>query len=375
MLRALSFGLFILFATAVQAFAACTLPYTLANGQTADASQVMANFTAINNCLSAGANFTGGYLNKFRNGTMDVWQRGTSGTATTTVSPSTQTAADGWYVMPAGGNVPWSQASGRGPTLYSLKVNGGATIGDIAIKQRIESFVAAPLEGQTVTVQAEIYNNTGATITPALTVKHAGAADAWTSSTTDVNAVSLQPCPNGSWTQVAYTFTASSSSGNGLEITFDFGNNFSLTSSSVQISEADVRSTPGATVGLNNTPPAPELRPISVELPFCQRYFEISTGLPGYPTPNSGSSANTWSPSTVWTFAVQMRASPTITISGWRTPATPQWQDYVGVSGSNLRVWNSGDATKEVTIDNNAINVTWTNGAQPFVNATASAEL
>jgi hypothetical protein len=38
--------------TAVQA--QCTLPYTLANGQIADASQVMANFNALANCLSPG---------------------------------------------------------------------------------------------------------------------------------------------------------------------------------------------------------------------------------------------------------------------------------------------------------------------------------
>ena len=33
------------------AAASCTLPYTLTNGQTADATQIMANFNALANCV------------------------------------------------------------------------------------------------------------------------------------------------------------------------------------------------------------------------------------------------------------------------------------------------------------------------------------
>ncbi len=258
------------------ASASCTLPYTLTNGQTADASQVMANLNAIIGCLGS---TTGGFVNKFRNGTMDVWQRGTSGTSTTTAGPTTQTAADGWYVVPTGANVTWNQVAGREPTVYSLKITGASSVTDVLVKQRIESSIAAPLAGQIVTVQAQIYNSTGNTVTPTLTVKHAGSADNWSSPVTDVSAVSLQSTPNSQWTQVAYTFSANAASSNGLEISFDFGNNFSGSGQSIQITELDIRSTPGVATGVNNTPPAPELRPIGSEMPFNLRYlFAINEG-------------------------------------------------------------------------------------------------
>jgi hypothetical protein len=280
-IRSAWFALLILIAGAMHspASASCTLPYTLTNGQTADASPVMANLNAVIACMGT---TTGTFVNKFRNGTMDVWQRGASGTSTTTSGPTTQTGPDGWYIVPTGANVAWSRTTGRGPTVYGLTVTGATSVTDVTVKQRIESYAAAPLEGQTVTVQAEIFNGTGASITPTLTVKHASSADSWSSPVTDVNAVALQPVGNGLWVQVAYTFTASTASGNGLEISFDFGNNLSSGSQSVQTTELDIRATPGVTTGINNSPPPPELRPVGVELAFCQRYYEIvGQGLTG----------------------------------------------------------------------------------------------
>ena len=99
--------------------------------------------------------------------------------------------------------------------------------------------------------------------------------------TADVNAVSLQSCANGAWTQVAYTFSANAASYNGLEIVFDFGNNFGANTKTIQITELDIRVTPGAPTGLNSNPPPPELRPIGMELAFCQRYFSTSLMLNG----------------------------------------------------------------------------------------------
>lgn len=229
----------------------------------------------------------GGLVNKFRNGTMDVWQRGTSSLTATTSGSYT---ADGWIVLPTGASVTCSQVSNNRTgalSLYALKVLGASSVTDVIVRQRIESYIAAPLAGQIVTIQAQVYNNTGGSITPKLTVKHAGSQDNWTSPTTDVNAVSLQACANSAWTQIAYSFTSSSSSGNGLEIDFDFGNNFGSSSDYITITELDIRVTPGATAGgTNSSPPPPELRPIFAEMPFCLRYYFNSANVPSGGTAN-----------------------------------------------------------------------------------------
>jgi Major tropism determinant N-terminal domain len=221
----------------------------------------------------------GGMVNKFRNGTMDVWQRGTSPSLTAATSGS-QYTADGWQVnwTASSSAAPTiSQAGGRLLTKSSLEITGATNITDVQVQQRIESLVAAAFCSQNVTVQAQVYNNTGASITPTLTVKRPSTQDGWSGTvSTDVNAASLQACANGAWTQVAYTFSANSASYNGLEIIVDFGNNFGSSSKDIQITECDIRVTPGATAGqTNSNPPPPELRPVAIETLFCQRYLYV----------------------------------------------------------------------------------------------------
>jgi hypothetical protein len=222
----------------------------------------------------------GGFLNKFRNGTMDVWQRGTS---SLTAATSGAYTADGWIVTPTGASVTVAQAGGRLLTKNSLQVTGASAVTDVQISQRIESSIAAAFCSQTVTVQAQVYNNTGAAITPTLTVKRPSTQDGWSGTINiDVNAVGLQSCTNGAWTLVAYTFSANAASYNGLQITFDFGNNFAANSKTVQITECDIRVTPGASIGVNTNPPPAELRPIATELALCLRYYYQIGGIADY---------------------------------------------------------------------------------------------
>ncbi len=228
-----------------------------------------------------GQNLPGGSLNKFRNGTMDVWQRGTSALAVSATTVFVYTA-DGWMVAgtySSGAGPTVAPAAGRLTTKNSLQVTGAANVSDVKIKQRIESLIAAAFCSQTVTVQAQVYNNTGGAITPTLTVNRPSAENNYTSVTADVNAVNLQACATGAWTQVAYTFSANAASYNGLEILFDFGNNFSATGKDIQITECDIRVTPGVATGLNANPPPPELRLLPNEIEFCERYFRKSNAL------------------------------------------------------------------------------------------------
>jgi len=325
-------------------------------------------------------NLPGGDVNKFRNGTMDVWQRGTSIAATT----SGGYTADGWIVAPTGAGVTAAQAGGGLLTKNSLQVTGASSVTDVTVKQRIESLIAAAFCSQTVTVQAQIYNNTRAAITPTLTVKHAGSQDVWTSPTTDVSAANLQSCANGAWSQVAYTFAASANSYNGLEISFDFGANLGSTSKSIQIAELDIRATPGVATGLNSNPPPPELRPIATELALCQRYFSTSFANGSAPVNATSSFATqiavayaTNSGIVAVNLPASMIAAPSITLYSSSLPTSPTNGQVSYYSGA----WTNGgsSATNNVRTGSFAISFsgTLTAGGAYLVAAgwAASAEL
>ncbi|MGP0058400.1 MAG: hypothetical protein ACLPID_03820 [Beijerinckiaceae bacterium] len=332
--------------TIVDQATASTSPFTGDTGSGGAAGAVPAppaGSAAESLFLGAGGSWAfpsqGGLVNKFRNGTMDIWQRGTSGLA---VGASTVFAytADGWMVAgtySSGSGPVVSQAGGRLTTKNSLQVTGASNVTDVKIKQRIESFIAAALCSQTVTVQAQIYNNTGGAITPTLTVNRPSAQDNYGSVTADVSAANLQTCANSAWTQVAYTLNANAASYNGLEILFDFGNNFSTTGKDIQITELDIRVTPGVSTGLNSSPPVPELRPIAAELAFCQRYYLKLGGnvsediiVAGYNTAGNGTAINMVYPAT-------MRANPTATQVGtWTSSNVSATNIYAGQTNASF---------------------------------------
>lgn len=230
--------------------------------------------------------FYGGFVNKFRNGNFDIWQRGTSLTVTT----SGAYTADGWIVTPTGASVTVSQDSTRpsgADNLLALKIAGAASVTAVNLVQRIESYVAAPLANQLCTVKFKVYNSTGSTITPTIKLDHASAVDNFGTVSNDLAATNLQSCANGAWTDVAYSFTAGANVINGMQVTLGFG---AIGSGSyVEVTGADIRITPDVATGLCNLPPFPELRPIHQELAFCKRYLRSTYGngvTPGTATRN-----------------------------------------------------------------------------------------
>ena len=74
----------------------------------------------------------GGLINKFRNGTFDVWQRGTSALTASTGGAYT---ADGWIVKQTGAAFTCAQASG--PT---TSVGGDYAFGDPVIRLPTEMY-------------------------------------------------------------------------------------------------------------------------------------------------------------------------------------------------------------------------------------------
>jgi len=323
----------------------------------------------------------GGLLNKFRNGTMDVWQRGT---ASITVTTAGAYVADGWIVTPTGASCTAIQATNNrsgANTLFGLQLTGAASVTDITLSHRIESYIAAALGGKTVTVQAWVFNNTAASITPTLKTQIAGTTDVWTSPTTDLAATNLQVCANSVWTQVSYTFAVSTNAKLGYAFIFDFGNNFSSTGKNVIVAELDVRSTPSATIGINSAPPPPELRPVFVELPFCQRYFAKTfpqgtvaangTGDYGCIATNSGNYSTALALEMMWTLPQTMRAAPTVVVYNPSAAGTPGASgDFFGGSiSAGIAIVSSDDRIIFNMVTGSGTAYT------PCAHATASAEL
>jgi len=251
-----------------------------------------------------------GMVNKLRNASMDIAQRGTSGTA------SGAYTLDGWIIAVSGGSPTWSQTlayvalPAGGIVNNAAKITGATSTTDVQFLQKIESFMSAPLAGRVVTFQITMVNNTGATLTPTFTTRYAGSADNWSSPVTDLSSVSLQACTNGSTCTESYTFTASASAKYGYMVLVDFGSSLNSASNNVTLTAADLRATPNATVGLNSNPPYPELRPTPIENVFCQRYYEIGNLQIQTYSNNVANALAQWQQ-----FSTTKRSVPTITFS------------------------------------------------------------
>jgi hypothetical protein len=299
------------------------------NGVTATTQSVGDNSTKLATTAFAQNSQTGGFINKFRNPSMDIWQRGTSLTAT---NGTRAYMADGWQVLATGANAAVAQTNvySNGVTT-SMQITGNTGMTDTYIATRIESYLAGQLLAEqpsgtstNCTVQFCIYNTTGSTLTPIMTIQHATAKDNWGGIGTDVSGVSLQSITNGSIGLCAYTWTPSSLSGYGLQFYLDFGAALNANTNSVALLYADVRSTPGVSTGLNNTPPLAEFRPIAAELPFNQRYLYITDQVYEPSFYSYGASAGELMGAS-YRFPVTMRAAPTATTTGtWLTQNTGQ---------------------------------------------------
>jgi hypothetical protein len=261
----------------------------------------------------------GGFINKFRNATFDVGQRGNS----ITVSVTGSYALDGWKVLFTGSaNVQASQQPGNmannGGTFNDLLLSGAASNTGIKVAQRIESFVAAPFSiGQSVTISFKYLQTTGSPVTPKVSTCFASATDNFTTCTADLASTSITSCADSTWCTEAYTFTPSANAVNGYEVTLDCGAAI-LAGKLCVFGAPDIRLTPGVTTGVNSNPPLPELRPVQTELAFCQRYYfrRNSTSTTDHLSVIQGVSASA-AFGHVLDLPVQMRTAGTVGISSF----------------------------------------------------------
>ena len=270
--------------------------------------------------LFAWGSYAGGFVNKLRNGSFKLWQR--HGTAYTCPSSTLVMVADGWYnYFDQAGCVVQDNGS------HQMQIIGSSSaLTQCLIQQRIPSDSSITLGGINCTFQIAIFNSTGATFTPTLTIFYANTKDNWASSTTALAATNLQPCANGVWTTVAYTFNVpAAQAALGLAFRLSIpGAAINSNTKSVILANADVRLTPSFPVGLCAYPPPPEIFPMAIEQQLCQRFYEKSydlTTAPGTVTSTgaaflyqliSGTGVNLYTMSGSHDYKVKKFALPTL---------------------------------------------------------------
>jgi hypothetical protein len=225
------------------------------------------------------------FRNRFINGDMRVWQRGTSFSSIGTSTYS----ADRW-VSNYGGTAPTFSRSTDAPTgfQYSLSLAGSSTSYH-GINQRIESLNTADLSGQTVTLSfyAKLSSGTAAGGLN-ISASYANSVDNF-GSTTEFDGTNITSTIAGSWTRYTKTFTVPATAAtNGFHVVvFCPGatQTFTLLLTGLQLERGSV-ATPF------------EFRPISMELSLCQRYYEKSYNIATTPGTATFGGAQTVPPNT-----------------------------------------------------------------------------
>lgn len=268
---------------------------------------------------SSAASASGGFINKFRNGSFDVFQRGNS--ITVTGGGGFVYTADGWMVSSTGGNLSIGIGGPAAGALRQMTLTGNTGVTATTMKQRIEGFMAAQLASKTVTVQFRLFNSTAASFTPTLTIKHPTTTrDDFSSLTTDINAQTLQVCPASSFTTISATVSIPSGAGNGLEVAIDFGAALSANTKTIFIGDADIR--------IATTVQPVEYRPYGLELTLNQRYFQTWGGDTATQAICPGQCYGTTNWISTIPYITTMRVAPSLSIS-----AASDFAVYSNVAG------------------------------------------
>jgi hypothetical protein len=345
----------------------------------------------VNADISAGAAITAsklqnpqytGFRNRIINGNFDIWQRGTSFTASgygvdrwnnarnvSTCTMSQETFTLGQTDVP------------NNPTYFcrmTVASSAGAS-NFVVLQQPIEDVKV--LSGQSVTIS--FYAKADSAKSIALELAQVFGTGG--SPSADVTAIGAQKLNlTTSWQKFTATISVPSISGKTLgtnnnhhlvaAIWLDAGSDFNSRtdtlgqqSGTFDIAQVQVEQ------GTVATPF--EARPIGTELALCQRYFEKTFNLVIAPANGLNDplgafrDQETTVPSITWRFKVEKRTSPTVTTFNYRTGgANGQWSNGV-TDGADALVLEAG--TSSASIINNAVLASggW------LIHATASAEL
>ena len=189
------------------ASATCTVPTTLTNGTTADATQVMGNFNSILSCVNAlpagstnsvqtnAGSGAFGAVGPLTNGQLVIGSTGAAPAA------ATLTAGTGIAITNAAGGITISASGGGSATIYSSGTNSGLTYDPGT------SYV--DLDSSAITVPAASVSHTYM-VTGQFVFVGAGSHGQWTGIALDGTLISANA---GTWTQIAGQTNVSASVG------------------------------------------------------------------------------------------------------------------------------------------------------------------
>lgn len=294
--------------------------------QSIDPVYVIPDLTNYSPGGASGGASGGAFINKLRNSSAIVQQRGPTGTALTS---STTTSVDGVLVTAFGANIGWGVV---GPTdflgsPYYLQFTGNTGNTGLKASFRIDALEAASIAGGNCTFSIYYQNATGVPVTPTLTTSYANAFNNFGAVTADLASTVLQSVPTGQNMYLSYTFPISALAYNGYQVDLNFP---ACISGTYAFIGWDLRLSSLA-AGLTSTVLPREFVPASIEWQRSYRYlygFGESIGIIGIAYAISTTAFGAFIP-----FKNKMRIPPTgitvttlanldlVTFGGATTPA------------------------------------------------------
>jgi hypothetical protein len=262
--------------------------------------------------------------NAILNGSLDIWQRGTS-------FIGSGYAADRWYYASGGAGRTWSRQAasltGFQYCIRSQRDSGNTVTNSYSLRQNLETVNSLPFAGQTVTIS--FYARAGANYSAAsnglVAQLKSGTGTDQNSAvlyTGEVNVINQTATLTTSWQRFTYTATVGSSA---TELSLVF-----IAIPTGTAGAADYFDVTGVMleVGSQASPYTPAGSTYQAELAMCQRYFQKTYSQPTAPaaTTSIGSINGTNSGTTLiiglGRLPVVMRTEPTITLYSSATGAT-----------------------------------------------------
>ena len=239
------------------------------------------------------------FKNRFINGGMGIWQRGSSGSV---VSGGLAYTADRTYLYTVGSTISFSQATGLsvGGNISASAILFSGAAGNTAVNtgQRIESVNIKDLAGSAVTFSCWLFSSVA--VNPSFYASTPTAVDNYTSVTT-IGSLPTFTVPANTWTYVTATFTLPASAVNGLDVAILWG---ATTSGNRYIT--------GIQLEKGVTATSFDYRPYTTELQLCQRYLPAYNNNGSTVTPIGTASEISGTQATlVLPFKVTARVPPT----------------------------------------------------------------